>query len=626
MTTDTLAAAHEALRAGAWDEARVRFQAAVEAAPSGEACEGLGWAGWWLATTTSSRFDARERAFRALPRRGRSRRRRRAWPRGWRPTTSSSAATTRSRAAGSSGPHRLLDDAARCAGARLAGAQRGRRSRCTSAATRPGAGAGARGAARSAASSASPDLEAVGLALEGIALVSARPRRGGHAAARRGVGDRGAARSCELPSRPAWALCYLVVGLRGRRRLPARRAVVRGRCASWPSAGAARQLLGVCRSAYGQRARDPAATGRPPSRAHRRRSTTSRPRGPGMAGRGLVRLAELRARQGRADEARDALRRRPAPHPRALVGARRARARRRRRRRRARDAAERVLRRARPTTAARPAARARAARARARGARRARRAPPTADAELERGRGAARDAVPAGRARLARGRARRWRAATTRRRRAAEDAHRRFVGGRRALRGRAGPARARRRAGGARPRPSRAAPRRRAARERSRARRVARRRARRRGVARRGAERAARPRRAHRRASSRSCGSSPRGSSDAEIAERLVRQPAHRAPPRGQRAHQAAAAVARRRRRLRGPRRPAASRAHGRFRPSRRDGRNGEVRGRRARPYASRHDLTAIASPSTSSASGCAAASTSPATPATRTPARSSTR
>ena len=45
MTTDTLAAAHEALRTGAWDEARVRFQAAVEAAPSGEACEGLGWAG-----------------------------------------------------------------------------------------------------------------------------------------------------------------------------------------------------------------------------------------------------------------------------------------------------------------------------------------------------------------------------------------------------------------------------------------------------------------------------------------------------------------------------------------------------------------------------------------------------
>ena len=45
MTTDTLAAAHEALRTGAWDEALVRFQAAVEAAPSGEACEGLGLGG-----------------------------------------------------------------------------------------------------------------------------------------------------------------------------------------------------------------------------------------------------------------------------------------------------------------------------------------------------------------------------------------------------------------------------------------------------------------------------------------------------------------------------------------------------------------------------------------------------
>jgi hypothetical protein len=44
-TTDSLAAGHEALRTGAWDEARARFAEAVDAAPSGEAWEGLGWAG-----------------------------------------------------------------------------------------------------------------------------------------------------------------------------------------------------------------------------------------------------------------------------------------------------------------------------------------------------------------------------------------------------------------------------------------------------------------------------------------------------------------------------------------------------------------------------------------------------
>ena len=48
MTAGPLASAHEALRTGAWDEARVRFQAAVDASPGGEAYEGLGWAGYWL--------------------------------------------------------------------------------------------------------------------------------------------------------------------------------------------------------------------------------------------------------------------------------------------------------------------------------------------------------------------------------------------------------------------------------------------------------------------------------------------------------------------------------------------------------------------------------------------------
>jgi hypothetical protein len=64
MTTDTLASAHEALRSGAWDEARRRFEAAAEAAPSGEAYEGLGWAGYWLSDEQLT-LGSREHAYRA---------------------------------------------------------------------------------------------------------------------------------------------------------------------------------------------------------------------------------------------------------------------------------------------------------------------------------------------------------------------------------------------------------------------------------------------------------------------------------------------------------------------------------------------------------------------------------
>ena len=68
MTTDTLASAHEALRTGAWDEARVRFAAAIEAAPSGEAYEGLGWAGYWLSDESSRSTRASARTARTAPR------------------------------------------------------------------------------------------------------------------------------------------------------------------------------------------------------------------------------------------------------------------------------------------------------------------------------------------------------------------------------------------------------------------------------------------------------------------------------------------------------------------------------------------------------------------------------
>jgi len=58
-----LAAGTAALERGAWDEARTHFQASIAARETPEALEQLGLAAWWLDDATLT-FDARERAFR----------------------------------------------------------------------------------------------------------------------------------------------------------------------------------------------------------------------------------------------------------------------------------------------------------------------------------------------------------------------------------------------------------------------------------------------------------------------------------------------------------------------------------------------------------------------------------
>ena len=62
--TDPLAAGHLALRNADWDEARARFQEAVDAGDAPEAWEGLGRAAWWLGDQEAT-LAARERAYRA---------------------------------------------------------------------------------------------------------------------------------------------------------------------------------------------------------------------------------------------------------------------------------------------------------------------------------------------------------------------------------------------------------------------------------------------------------------------------------------------------------------------------------------------------------------------------------
>ncbi len=64
-----LEAGHAALARGAWQEARDQFQAALARGENGEVLEGLGLAAWWLDEATLT-FDARERAYRAYRERG----------------------------------------------------------------------------------------------------------------------------------------------------------------------------------------------------------------------------------------------------------------------------------------------------------------------------------------------------------------------------------------------------------------------------------------------------------------------------------------------------------------------------------------------------------------------------
>src|SRR6185436_8540982 len=63
-TTARIADGEDALRRGAWEDARAAFTAVVEAEPSGAAWEGLGWAAWWLSDEALT-LRAREAAYRA---------------------------------------------------------------------------------------------------------------------------------------------------------------------------------------------------------------------------------------------------------------------------------------------------------------------------------------------------------------------------------------------------------------------------------------------------------------------------------------------------------------------------------------------------------------------------------
>jgi ATP/maltotriose-dependent transcriptional regulator MalT len=308
---DPVAAGNDALDRGAWEEARGHFEAALRREESAEAWDGAGWAGWWLSDAELT-LRARERAYRAYRARGdlAAAGRVAAW-------LAADFREFRGEAAVGRGwlerAHRLLDDLPQSADhgwlaliegdfalnvdGRLEDVQR-----LSRLAVRLGRVHGV------------PDLEVVGLAQEGIAMVmsgqvEAGMRRLDEASAFAGGEE------LELPVSLGWALCCLISACDGVGDFP--------RAAQWCKAmrrfaerWGGRQLLGVCRTAYGRVLATSGdwAAAETELTAAVKDLVSSRP---GMSAGGLVRLGELRARQGRTEEARELYER---AGPRGLLG------------------------------------------------------------------------------------------------------------------------------------------------------------------------------------------------------------------------------------------------------------------------------------------------------------------
>ena len=321
---DPLAAGREALTRGDWEQARAAFEAALGAAGGdeagsgqraashdGAALEGLGWAGWWLADERLT-MGSRERAYRAFRDAGDpgGAARVAAWlaadyrefrgegtsvGRGW--LARAHSAIEGLPESPDHGWVALIDgdfalnldaDVGRAERLSLEAAELGRRV----------------GVA---------DLEAVGLAQAGIATVlQGRVEEGMRRLDEASV--IAASEDLQLPVSAGWALCCLISacdGVGDFARAEQWCTTMREFAERWGG----RQILGVCRSAYG---RVLAAGGDwPAAEAELAGALDDLATRPGIASGGLVRLGEHRARQGRTGEARELFER---AGPAGLVG------------------------------------------------------------------------------------------------------------------------------------------------------------------------------------------------------------------------------------------------------------------------------------------------------------------
>ena len=308
---DPLRAGDEALARGAWAEARDHFEAALSEGESAAAWEGLGWTGWWLADEELT-FRARERAYRAYRSEGDALGAGRvaAW-------LASDFREFRGEVAVGLGwmrrAHRLLEPlptAAEHGWLALidvdfvlnVDADADRALPLSRRATEIGRELEV------------PDIEAVGLAQQGIALVGKGEVDEGMRLLDEASGI-AASEDLHLPVSLGWALCCMISACDGVGDFD--------RAAQWfdsmrefTERWGGRQILGVCRSSYGRvlatRGDWPAAEVELTAAVEDLELAR-----PALVTGGLVRLGELRLRQGRSDDARELFERAGAP---GLIG------------------------------------------------------------------------------------------------------------------------------------------------------------------------------------------------------------------------------------------------------------------------------------------------------------------
>jgi LuxR family transcriptional regulator, maltose regulon positive regulatory protein len=285
------------LTEGRWEEAQAAFEAALGEHETPEALEGLSWAAWWL-DDVSAVFAARERAYRLYRRR-------------------SNAASAARMAIWLAIDHVDFDGALAVASGWLRRATRLLEPLETGPehgwlafqegylAHLGGDAATASGLARRAADIGRrfgvPDLEMLGLALEGGALVTRAEVTDGmrcldEAAATALEGD------ATVPISSAWALCFLVTACLDVGDL--RRAFEwSDRIAEFARRYRSRYMAGFCRAHYGAIHLSRGRWTDAETELLAAVDAYSRSR-PAMVGEALVWLAELRRRQGRASEVR----------------------------------------------------------------------------------------------------------------------------------------------------------------------------------------------------------------------------------------------------------------------------------------------------------------------------------
>lgn len=311
---DPVAAGDDALSRGDWTAARDSFLRALEIDEgSGPAWVGLGWASWWLCDEEAT-FEAYDRAFRAY--RAAEDNRGAARAATW---LASVYLDFRGEDAIAVGwldrARRLLEGVPECADhgylhlietdlLRSTGGSPAAAERSAQEAVRMGRELGV------------PDLEAVGLAhLGGAALDQGRVEEGlrllDQASAIAATED------FQLALSPGWTLCCTITGCEGVGDF-ARAAQWAGAMLKTGERWQGRHMNAMCRSAYGKVL---ATRGDWPAADTELMAAVADlvPTRPAMSGGALVKLGELRARQGRAEEARELFGRAGA-HPGAVLG------------------------------------------------------------------------------------------------------------------------------------------------------------------------------------------------------------------------------------------------------------------------------------------------------------------